>query len=146
MLWTTPRRTPHRASQAQAAEGGFTILEVVIALAILTLFGFGFLTLQLSHERLVDAADTAANLTSLARSAYEETREIPFEDLLGLDGASALVDARGEPVTDTRAAYRVTYATAVVEPGVIAVTVGVQAADSALPSERLRVVTWRDAP
>ncbi len=60
---------------------GFTLLEVMIALAILAVVGVAFLRTQASGVRLVDEATQISMATLLAREKMAEVESMGFPDL-----------------------------------------------------------------
>ena len=60
---------------------GFTLLEVMIALAILSLVGVAFLRAQASSVRLVDESGQISLATLLAREKMAELESMGFPEL-----------------------------------------------------------------
>jgi general secretion pathway protein I len=63
------------------ARGGFTLLEVMIALAILALVGVAFLRAQASSIRLVDESNQVSLATLLAREKMAELEGKGFPEV-----------------------------------------------------------------
>ncbi len=68
-------------SGRRKSRAGFTLLEVMIALAILSLVAVAFLRAQAASVRLVDESSQISLATLLAREKMAETESIGFPDL-----------------------------------------------------------------
>ena len=82
---------------------GFTLLEVMIALAILALVGVAFLRAQASSVRLVDESNQISLATLLAREKMAELESLGFPEL-GKDsgiGGEAFPQFRWEKVVSS---------------------------------------------
>ena len=80
----------YRKTRPTARQGGFTILEVMIAISILAI---GLLAVFSTQTRCIRANNNANRLTegiTLAQDKMEELLALPYHD----------VDATGSPVTD----------------------------------------------
>jgi general secretion pathway protein I len=66
---------------AAKSKAGFTLLEVMIALAILSLVAVAFLRAQAASVRLVDESSQISVATLLAREKMAELESIGFPDI-----------------------------------------------------------------
>jgi len=69
-----------KRSRRRLRSSGFTLLEVMIALAILSLVGVAFLRAQASSVRLVDEAAKISMATLLAREKMAELESMSFPE------------------------------------------------------------------
>jgi Tfp pilus assembly protein PilV len=75
------RQQARRAARAGRAEGGFTILETVIALFIALVVGFGAISLFLFSASFNGGASDRARALALAQERMEGWRAKKFSDL-----------------------------------------------------------------
>ncbi len=67
-------------NRPRATHSGFTLLEVMIALAILALVGVAFLRAQASSVRLIDESSQISLATLLAREKMAELESAAFPE------------------------------------------------------------------
>jgi len=103
----------HEAPQKDAASRAFTLVEVIIALAILAIAVVALLRLELISIRMTDRADTLARAALLAQARMAETLGGKYPEIGSESGAekhvggAALrwrVDVREAQVEELRAA------------------------------------------
>ena len=104
----------HKVRRKNEAEGGFTLLEVVIAISILTVGLLAVATMQTAAIRGNDNAYRVTKSTTWAQDRLEALIALPYSD-----AALSIGNDKADPVSPTPAGYTITYN---VEAGPIANT------------------------
>jgi len=94
----------NKVRSVKGGEGGFTILEVVIAISILSVGLLGVAIMQTTAIRGNDDAYRVSESTTWAQDRLEALMALPYNDT-DLDIGSAKAD----PVPPTPAGYTITY-------------------------------------
>jgi type IV pilus assembly protein PilV len=85
-------------------EGGFTLLEVVIAISILAIGLLAVATMQTAAIRSNDNAYTVTESTTWAQDRLEALTALPYTD-----AALSLGTGKADPLSPTPAGYTITY-------------------------------------
>ena len=85
-------------------EGGFTLLEVVIAISILTVGLLAVATMQTAAIRGNDIAYSVTESTTWAQDRLEALTALPYTD-----AALSLGTGKADPLSPTPAGYTITY-------------------------------------
>lgn len=80
--------------QRSGEEGGFTLIEVLIALLVLLVGMAGILSLQLTSMKATSFSRHATEASSLAEDKVEDLRTVPLDSVRFANGTDQ-VDARG---------------------------------------------------
>jgi prepilin-type N-terminal cleavage/methylation domain-containing protein len=76
------RRFPTRGVRGFAARGGFTLLEVTVALAVLTIAALGVLSCLTTGYAVDREASDAIGAQNMARQLMEELLKAPFSTMM----------------------------------------------------------------
>jgi type IV pilus assembly protein PilV len=85
--------------QRSGEEGGFTLIEVLIALLVLMVGMAGILSLQLTSMKATAFSRHATEASSLAEDKVEDLRTVPLDSARFVNGTDQ-VDARGVAAED----------------------------------------------
>jgi type IV pilus assembly protein PilV len=140
------RRTDALEKESQ---GGFTLLEVIVAVSILTVGLLAVATMQGSAIIANGSAMDVTDATTLASDQMEKLAALPYDDAAlqdtDDDGVSGLdnIEFDGDPLTAADADYGITEQTA--RGKTYAVYWNVAVDDAAVGTKTVHViVTWRD--
>lgn len=92
------------ASERSVGRAGFTIIEALIATAVLSITMATFILLSLSSLRQLELASDYFRANALARNRVERIKIMNFDTILGLNEAEHRVDGHGNP--DPEGSYR----------------------------------------
>ena len=92
--------------QRSGEDGGFTLIEVLIALLVLMVGMAGILSLQLTSMKATSFSRHATEASSLAEDKVEDLRTVPLDSARFVNGTDQ-VDARG--VADGEGPYTRTW-------------------------------------
>jgi prepilin-type N-terminal cleavage/methylation domain-containing protein len=104
----------HKVRSKKEAEVGFTLLEVIVAISILSVGLLAVATMQTAAIRDNDNAYRVTESTTWAQDRLEALTALPYSD-----AALSIGDDKADPVSPTPAGYTITYN---VEAGPIANT------------------------
>lgn len=79
-------------SANRGIEGGFTLLEVMIAAVVVVILLLGFVGSVVASFMADTGSHNTDTAVNVARQTMEEVMEVSFEDVLALDGDTALTD------------------------------------------------------
>ena len=96
--------TPGVVSGLPMVHNGFTIIESLIAIAVLSITMATFILLSLSSFRQLELASDYFRANALARNRVERIKIMNFDTILGLNEAEHRVDGHGNP--DPEGSYR----------------------------------------
>jgi prepilin-type N-terminal cleavage/methylation domain-containing protein len=122
------------SQKPDAPEGGFTIIEILIALLVLLIGMAGVLSLQLTSVEATSFSRHATEASVLAEDKMEQLRTVPLAVLT--DGTDQ-VDARG--VIDAEGLYTRTWTIDGASPRRVEVTVSWSERGNVDPDERLSI-------
>ena len=94
----------NKARSEKGGEGGFTILEVVIAVSILSVGLFAVAMMQTTAIRGNDNAYRVSESTTLAQDRLEALMAMPYSD-----SDLNIGSAKADPVSPTPPGYTITY-------------------------------------
>ena len=109
------QRQTRRTAGRVRAEGGFTILETVIALCVALVVGFGAISLFLFSASFNAGASDRARALSVAQEKLEEVRALSYDDLD--EGTTTTTVDRGSHEADKADLRRFTVVTKVENDG-----------------------------
>ena len=95
---------PEVVSGLRMGHDGFTIIESLIAIAVLSITMATFILLSLSSFRQLELASDYFRANALARNRVERIKIMNFDTILGLNEAEHRVDGHGNP--DPEGSYR----------------------------------------
>ena len=122
------------------SQKGFTLVEILVAVALLSIIGVGLLTALGSASKVLLKADSRETARDLAQAQMEYLQSVPYEE----DGSYPIKDENGDELDDIDAEYpgffsKITADPVTEKPGLQKITVVVQGGDGEFTLEGYKV-------